>query len=376
MDFSRTMLSLAMESGEVQPDMDINNTTVDADEMYEELLYAAEARGVELLNAVTFGESLEALANGIEGGYFTQESFEQYQGKLNHLMLVHNFSIPVETMSASFEAAAADAGAVKEKSNGVVAKVAAWIREKWEAFIKALRRLRVLFKARGAKAKLDQDGIEAKWKENPNNVNQDTYVKGSKSLPTEFISGGKFDQATAIHALAAHATSSERTNVMSYHDASGKVLIPADWAKSADSIRAVGENLKKEVEADRAKKLGEDFKKKFLHGTSSDYEYKAKDVLAFTRWLAGQVAVFEKTVINFDNVVNDMERSLISDAAAMAKDPTMTMALRSVSTRALVLANGITSFLSIEQATYLSLHGTFKSMTGIKGVVEKKEESK
>lgn len=376
MSFDKTMLSIAIESGEVLPEQNIHNTEVDADELYEELLYAAEARSAELMNAVTFAESLQALSVSVEGVSFTQESFEQHQDKLKHLMLVHNFSIPVETMSASFEAAVADAGAVKEKSGSVVAKVAAWIKEKWEAFIKALRRLRLIFKARGAKAKTDQANIEAKWKENPNNINQESFVKGTKAIPTVFISNGKFNAKTATDALSEHAISEERTNIMAYKDATGKVLIPSGWNSSADKIRSVGEALKKEIESGRVKKYGEDFKKKFLQGEkSSDYEYRAKDIMAMTRWLTDRIGDYEKAVVTFDSITNDLERSLAADVKAMANDPSLAMALRSVSTRAMVVANSITGLLSIEQSGYLTIHSVFKSMTGIKGLVEKKEEN-
>lgn len=377
MDFSRTMLSLAMESGEVRQDVDLDNGVVDADELYEELLYAAEARSVELMNAVTFSESLHALTVSVEGVSFTQESFEQHQDKLKHLMLVHNFSIPVETMSASFEAAVADANAVKEKSTGVVAKVGAWIKEKWEAFIKALRRLRLIFKARGAKAKSDQTTLETKWKENVNNINPETFVKGTKAIPTVFITRGKFNAKTATDALGNYALSAERTNIMSYKDANGKLLLPGDWSSSADKIRSVGEALKKEIETERAKKHGEDFKKMFLQSEkSSDYEYRAKDIMAMTRWLTDRIEDYEKAVVTFDSITNDLERSLAADVKAMANDPSLAMALRSVTTRALVVANGITGLLSTEQSGHLAIHSVFKSMTGIKGLVEKKEDDK
>lgn len=35
MSFDKTMLSIAMESGEVLPEQNIHNTEVDADELYE-----------------------------------------------------------------------------------------------------------------------------------------------------------------------------------------------------------------------------------------------------------------------------------------------------------------------------------------------------
>lgn len=327
------------------------------------------------MNAVTFSESLHALTVSVEGVSFTQESFEQHQDKLKHLMLVHNFSIPVETMSASFEAAVADANAVKEKSTGVVAKVGAWIKEKWEAFIKALRRLRLIFKARGAKAKSDQTTLETKWKENVNNINPETFVKGTKAIPTVFITRGKFNAKTATDVLGNYALSAERTNIMSYKDANGKLLLPGDWSSSADKIRSVGEALKKEIETERAKKHGEDFKKMFLQSEkSSDYEYRAKDIMAMTRWLTDRIGDYEKAVVTFDSITNDLERSLAADVKAMANDPSLAMALRSVSTRAMVVANSITGLLSIEQSGHLTIHSVFKSMTGIKGLVEKKEE--
>jgi len=366
MSFEKTMLAIAMESGEVLPE-ETMGYEVDSDEVFDELLYATEARADELMNALKFAESLESLShNG--GEAFTQESFESYQGKLNHLMAVHGVEIPLGTLAPSFEAATADAGAVKQKSAGVISKLIAWLKEKWEAFVKALGRLNIFARMRAKKVKDDQAAIEAHWKGNEHtNVDQSAFVRGHHPQLTMFVAGGKLQSSLVIQELDKEPTE-DHGNVLSFKDQKGNLLINEHSFINSEALIQTNENLIKYIEADPAPKLIEEAKARFLHGpTTTDYEYRPDQILELTKHVSDKVQWFEGMVAHFAKITADLEKSLLNDASK-AKDAHEALLFRGVSTRAMTVGQRIVALVSTEQSGHIRVYNDLKALIGIKSV--------
>lgn len=180
MNLERTLLSIAMESGEVavpEPVMEYEPDPVTETEEYLQLM---NANADEIGRTVAVTQSLEALAKRFEGVDITPESMENYQFALTQVLNVSGARIPVSVVSPSFEAAEKDKTTIGAKVKGVVESLLKWIQERFAA-------LKAMFKRFVAKLGFAQKKTEERNTEAKADISKLTEAKiteiGSKDKP-------------------------------------------------------------------------------------------------------------------------------------------------------------------------------------------------
>lgn len=153
MNLERTLLSIAMESGEVAaPELPMEYEP-DANADIDEYLGLVNSHVDEIGRTVAVTQSLEALAKRYEGQEITPESMENYQFAMSQILHASGARIPVSVVAPSFEAADADKKTIGAKVKGVVESLLKWIQERFAA-------LMAMFKRWGAKLGFGKKKLE------------------------------------------------------------------------------------------------------------------------------------------------------------------------------------------------------------------------
>lgn len=180
MNLERTLLSIAMESGEVatpEPVMEYEPDPVTETEEYLELM---NANADEIGRTVAVTQSLEALAKRYEATDITPESMESYQFALTQVLNASGARIPVAVVAPSFEAAEKDKTTIGAKVKGVVESLLKWIQERYAA-------LKAMFKRFAAKLGFAQKKTEERNTEAKADISKLTTAKiteiGGKDKP-------------------------------------------------------------------------------------------------------------------------------------------------------------------------------------------------
>jgi hypothetical protein len=162
MSFNKTMLSLALESGEVaQPESFDLPPRTDSEETgdYLELLSngADEInRGFETVTA------LESLALKYENQELTESSLENYRTEVAMVFAISGSDAPVSVMVPSFESASGDKTTIGQKSKKVIDALIKWLRERWEALKTRFKQLVSKLNLRKTKADVQHKSFKEK----------------------------------------------------------------------------------------------------------------------------------------------------------------------------------------------------------------------
>ena len=147
MSFEKTLLAIAMESGEIVPEQpyDLGGENEDIND-YVELVNGTQD---EIQRTVALTQSLEAYAHRYGDMEVTAESMESYRFSIAQLFHAAGSSIPVAVICPSFEDASEDKKSIGQKVKGVVDAILKWLRER-------LAQLGAMFKRLGAKIGLGE----------------------------------------------------------------------------------------------------------------------------------------------------------------------------------------------------------------------------
>lgn len=158
MNLSRTLLSVAMESGAITEEPTYNEMPL-FDVLSEELIYNTEARIGEIDRAYAFVQSFESMAEKMQEAELTPASMEQYHATLNAMLVVSGVNIPVSTLTPSFEAAEKDKETIGQKAKGVVESILKWIKEKWDALLAFFKKINLFRKNKTDKLEAEAELI-------------------------------------------------------------------------------------------------------------------------------------------------------------------------------------------------------------------------
>lgn len=200
MSFEKTMLALAMESGEIKAEEPFElppRTEAEEVEDYSELVAVGADeinRGFETVAA------LEALAIKYEGQDVTEDSMESYRKEVTTIFAISGTRAPVSVVVPSFESATEDKKTIGQKSKAVIDALIKWIRERWEALKLRVRQLMSKLSLRKAKADTQHKQFKTAAEEAAENVK-------CGAVPAKFVKDGKFDHEAFITFI--HATEAE-----------------------------------------------------------------------------------------------------------------------------------------------------------------------
>ena len=160
MNLQKTLLAVAMESGEVATPEPVMEYMPDANAEINEYHELVNSQIDDMGRAIAVTQSLEALAVRFEGQELTPESMENYHFSMAQILRISGANIPVAVLAPSFEAAEKDKTTIGQKVKGVVEALLKWVRERYAALV-------AMFKRWGAKLgfgekKLDERNDEAK----------------------------------------------------------------------------------------------------------------------------------------------------------------------------------------------------------------------
>ena len=178
MTFQKTMLSIAMESGEIETQEEIMGYEPDASEDADEYLELINSHAGEISRTVAVTQSLEALAARYEGQDVTNESMESYHFAVAQVLHASGASIPASVVAPSFEDAAADKKTIGQKAKGVIDALIKWIRER-------IASLKAMFKRFIAKL-----GFGEKKLKERNNAAIEAVAEMKKEGVVEIVSSG------------------------------------------------------------------------------------------------------------------------------------------------------------------------------------------
>lgn len=331
MNLSRTLLSIAMESQAITVEPDYNDMPL-FEVLSEELIYNTEARIGEIERAYAFAQSFESMAEKMQATELTESSMEQYHATLSAMLAVSGVSIPVSTLSPSFEAAEKDKESIGQKAKAVVESILKWIKEKWDSLVAFFKRLNTFRKGKTEKLEaeaeliakatvVDEPSTEKRY-ELSGNVATLTVRVGDKQgqfhrnpLPAWMIHDGAFNADVFIRLVdSLFNLKGEVGHLLNGKDSKGVDLIEkVDQGDPEESAKYLFDFLKEDrYDAAFRKGLEEAIKDK---GKTSDYTMELSRVQLVSAFLARILKTLNKWSIARQEAMASARRKLENNVA-------------------------------------------------------------
>lgn len=200
MNLEKTLLAVAMESGEVvRPesfDLPPRTDSEEIEDYLELTINGADEinRGFEVVTA------LESLAKKYEGQEITESSMESYHADVSMVLAISGAGVPASVIVPSFETATEDKKTIGQKSKAVIAGIIKWLRERWEALKTRFKQLVSKLGLRKAKADVQHKSFKEKFLDGGNEEVKCGYV------PDRFVKDGKLQHELFIKFIEGAST--------------------------------------------------------------------------------------------------------------------------------------------------------------------------
>jgi hypothetical protein len=200
MSLEKTLLAVAMESGEVpKPESFDLPPRTDSEEI-EDYMELVESNADEINRSFEVVSALESLAKKYEGQDVTESSMESYRADIGMVLAISGANIPTSVIVPSFEAASGNKETIGQKTKAVVEALIKWIKDRWEALKVRARQLMTKLTLRKAKADIQHKQFKTAAEEAAENVK-------CGAVPSKFVNGGTLDHEAFIKFI--HASDEE-----------------------------------------------------------------------------------------------------------------------------------------------------------------------
>jgi len=319
MSFEKTMLSIAMESGEV---------TVPEEMVLEEdygISDAAELIGSsanEIQRGVELASSLEALAIDMSGQEITELSVENYHKTVTHLFAVAGMAVPASIVVPSFEAASKDKASFASRARAAVDSLIKWVRERLSLMRAQVQRLKIRFQTSNAASAAKLEKADAHVSEVKA---EGAFAVGEHTGEVEFVTRGAIAQWLIVDGKFSKQAVIDLIKKLHEGD-SGKLLnvdvVPEGFGWNAKTAGDVHKSIYGKLDLKKVSTY---------HGTVDDVTGAAHAIANFAKVLGENVKKHDE---GFDSFKADMEKRINTltadqDPADLKKELSKGIAARS-----------------------------------------------